>query len=72
MKLRFELAGQELERAERKKKKEKERERGRERKRSIVMIGPSSFQKESWDGIKGTLFIFRSRNEFVNFSKWLE
>ena len=36
----------------------------------FVMIGPSSlkqFQKESWVGIKGTLFTFRSRNEFVNF-----
>ena len=27
------------------------------------------FQKESWDGVKGTLFTFRSRNEFVNFSE---
>ena len=27
------------------------------------------FQKESWDGIQGTLFTFRSRNEFVNFSE---
>ena len=44
----------------------------RERLTRFVMIGPSSlkqFQKESWDGIKGTLFIFRSRNEFVNFSE---
>ena len=29
----------------------------------------AEFQKESWDGIKGTLFTFRSRNEFVNFSE---
>ena len=28
----------------------------------------AEFQKESWDGIKGTLFTFKSRNEFVNFS----
>ena len=46
----------------------------RERLTRLVMIGPSSlkqsfkFQKE-WVGIKGTLFIFRSRNEFVNFSE---
>ena len=38
------------------------------------MIGPSSiveaeFQKESWDGIKGDLFTFKSTNEFVNFSE---
>ena len=40
---------------------------------SVVMIGTSSlkqrFQKVSWDGIKRTLFIFRSRNEFVNFGE---
>ena len=29
----------------------------------------AEFQKESWDGIQGTLFTFRSRNEFVNFSE---
>ena len=29
----------------------------------------AEFQKESWDGVKGTLFTFRSRNEFVNFSE---
>ena len=28
----------------------------------------AEFQKESWDGVKGT-FTFRSRNEFVNFSE---
>ena len=27
------------------------------------------FQKESWDEIQGTLFNFKSRNEFVNFSE---
>ena len=29
----------------------------------------AEFQKESWDGIQGTLFTFRSRNEFVNLSE---
>ena len=29
----------------------------------------AKFQKESLDGIKRTLFTFRSRNEFVNFSE---
>ena len=29
----------------------------------------AEFQKESWDGIQVTLFTFRSRNEFVNFSE---
>ena len=29
----------------------------------------AEFQKESRDGIQGTLFTFRSRNEFVNFSE---
>ena len=29
----------------------------------------AEFQKESWDGIQGTLFTFGSRNEFVNFSE---
>ena len=29
----------------------------------------AEFQKESWDGVKGTLFAFRGRNEFVNFSE---
>ena len=29
----------------------------------------AEFQKESWDGIKGTLFTFKSTNEFVNFSE---
>ena len=28
----------------------------------------AEFQKQNWDGIKGTLFTFRSRSEFVNFS----
>ena len=28
----------------------------------------AEFQKESWDGIQGTLFTFRSRNKFVNFN----
>ena len=44
----------------------------RERLTRFVMIGPSSlkqFQKESWDRVKGTLFTFRGRNEFVNFSE---
>ena len=45
-----------------------------ERKRltRFVMIGPTSlkqsFQKQNWDGIKGTLLTFRSRSVFVNFS----
>ena len=33
------------------------------------MIGPSSlkqFQKENWNVIKGTLFIFRGRSEYVH------
>ena len=29
----------------------------------------AEFQKESWDAIQGTLFTFRDRNEFVNFSE---
>ena len=29
----------------------------------------AEFQKESWDRIKGTLFISRGRNEFVNFGE---
>ena len=29
----------------------------------------AEFQKESWDGIQGTLFTFRSRHEFVNFKE---
>ena len=46
----------------------------RERLTRLVMIGPikfieAEFQKESWYGIQGTLFTFRSRNEFANFSE---
>ena len=46
----------------------------RERLTRFVMTGPikfieAEFQKECWGVIKGTLFAFRSWNEFVNFSK---
>ena len=32
----------------------------------------AELQKQNWDEIKGTLFTFRSRSEFVNFSDELE
>ena len=45
----------------------------RERLTRFVMIGPSSlkqsFKRKVGMGIQGTLFTFRSRNEFVNFSE---
>ena len=45
----------------------------REKLTRFVIIGTkfieAEFQKERCDGIKGTLFTFRSRNKFVNFSE---